>query len=510
MSQFENTINAAYNTYSSSPNSYYYANVNPLFMTYTDFKEYNNIFNISDYFRNIISFTIYSQNSLVIDGKLQDLNTNDKFNDILSGEGIDLKADDNFGLDNNKDVYIQLQKNATATDNYDNYLDILNISKLIVDSLDTEFTNPSQLAINHENMKKYMKNIMSSCTFYYFKKIQSKSDTTSLLQTNTSNNIKDALMTFKTFLGSETQSQFRKLVDEFQSYFDKFIKDLGNDINQTNFLSNLLQNLGNGGTNDFKTVFYYSLRKKIISELLNGNNSSCQNYIKSLTATKGQTVANYVTKIITDVYLKSSYPLIQYQFIHSLMDHYMKKGDFLNTRFGLLAKIYLVIYTVSVLYLSLEKYNTDGKYTGNNLTSYNTTITKLNAVLVKLKDYLKQINDTNTAVDSEQQFGKILNNLKTLSNTVQSESSQINVIKNSIQNSSLEVRSILENMKIIDNRLKAKKIEFWIVFSFLLIFIITCIILIMIEQSLLVIYISAITILLVILYKLCLLVISLV
>ena len=193
------------------------------------------------------------------------------------------------------------------------------------------------------------------------------------------------------------------------------------------------------------------------------------------------------------------------------MNTYMTNGDFLNTRFGLLAKIYLVTYTVSVLSLSMQEYSNRGKYPEDQQNKLTAATDSLNDVLQKLNQYLININnidisDSNTT--SDQQFAIIVNDLKNLSNKVQSESSQINIIKNTIQSSSLEVRSLLENMKIIDKKLKAKKIEFWMVFSLLFIFIITCVVLIMIEQSLLVIYISAIAILLIILYKLCLLVIS--
>lgn len=510
-------VNDAYMDYyktdkSYSENNYYNANINPLFMLYIDFTKYQTIFNIKNYFQHISSINAKREDVLVI--KTSQTAEAIKTNKIIAPQRID-----NFtGLSANDDVYIQLTKSLAG-----NHEDILNIASLIGTNLLSELSNTSDvendmimlsITNDHTKMKNYMDIIMSSCAYYYFNNIQgiiTQKITTVVPNASTNNSIRDALRVFGSFLGSQTKVQFSTLVSDFQGFFNKFLKDLGTDIN-TSFMSDLLQSLGN--SDQFNTSFYYAIRKSIIEQLLSGNNA-CQSYIKALSQNSNEDVAVYFAKTITDVYLKCSYPLIQYQFINSLISSYMKSGDFLNTRFGLLAKIYLVTYSVSVLSLSMQTYALQNKYGSDTATQQKVTLAtdRINDVLQKLNQYLININnidiaDSNTT--SDQQFAIIVNSLKDLSNKVQSESSKINIIKNSIQSSSLEVRSLLENMKIIDNKLKAKKIEFWIVFSVLLTFIITCIVLIMIDQSLLVIYISAIAISLVILYKLCLLVISLV
>lgn len=504
-----NHVNNAYSSYYHTENNYYDANINPLFMLYTDFTQYQTIFNITNYFQHISTIKAKHEDNSTILEQLLDKN-------IINENGtIIVVQDDTFtGLSANDDVYIQLNKNIDG-----NWDDILNISSLIGTNLILELSTTSdvengmiQLSItnDHQKMKNYMDIIMNSCAYYYFNNIQSiitQNINTIVTDSTNNNDVRDALRVFGSFLGSQSKIQFSTLVSDFQEFFNGFIKGLGTDIKES-IMSELLQGLGN--TPNFESAFYYALRKSIAAQLLNGNNS-CQSFIKTLSQNSNSDVAGYFAKIITDVYIKCSYPLIQYQFIISLMNTYMKNGDFLNTRFGLLAKIYLVTYTVSVLSLSMQEYSNKGKYPEDQQNRLTAATDSLNDVLQKLNQYLININnidisDSNTT--SDQQFAIIVNDLKNLSNTVQSESSQINVIKNKIQSSSLEVRSLLENMKIIDKKLKAKKIEFWMVFSLLFIFIITCVVLIMIDQSLLVIYISAIAILLIILYKLCLLVIS--
>lgn len=503
-----NHVNDAYSNYYHTENNYYDANVNPLFMLYTDFTQYQTIFNISNYFEHIYNITAKKETVSTIKQQL----TADA---IKNNSPITVTRSDTFtGLSADDDVYIQLTKDLAG-----NHEDILNIASLIGSNILSELSTTSDvengminisIANDHKKMKNYMDIIMSSCAYYYFNNIQgiiTQNINTVVPNASTNNDIRDALRVFGSFLGSQTKIQFSTLVSDFQTFFDGFIKGLGTDI-KTSLMSSLLQSLGN--TDNLNSAFYYALRKSIIEQLLSGNNS-CQSYIKTLSQNSNSDVAVYFAKTITDVYLKCSYPLIQYQFINSLISTYMKSGDFLNTRFGLLAKIYLVTYTVSVLSLSMQQYANNNKYSYTIQDKVTLATERINDVLQKLNQYLININNidiTDSNTTSDQQFAIIVNDLKNLSNKVQSESSKINIIKNGIQSSSLEVRSLLDNMKIIDKKLKAKKIEFWIVFSVLLTFIITCVILIMIDQSLLVIYISAIAILLVILYKLCLLVIS--
>lgn len=504
-----NHVNNAYsNYYNSQSNNYYDSNINPLFMAYTDFTKYQTIFNISKYFEHIYNITIKKEDVSTIKQQL----TSDAIKD---NSPLTVTRTDTFsGSSINDDVYIELTKHLNG-----NHEDILNIASLIGTNLLSELSTSSDftdgvinssITNDHTKMKNYMDIIMNSCAYYYFNNIQgiiTQNINTVVSDTTSNNDIRDALRIFGSFLGSQSKIQFSTLVSDFQEFFNGFIKGLGTDINKP-IMSDLLQSLGN--TDNFNSAFYYSLRKNIITELLTGNNS-CRNYIKTLNTNTNSHVSVYFAKTITDLYLKCSYPLIQYQFINSLMTTYMKNGDFLNTRFGLLAKIYLVTYTVSVLSLSMQEYSNQNKYQVEDQSKLNLATDNINDVLSKLNQYLININNIDLAdstTTSDQQFAIIVNDLKTLSNTVQSESSQINIIKNNIQSSSLEVRSIIENMKIIDKKLKIKQIEFWIVFSILLIFIITCISLLMINKPQLVIYISAIAILLIILYKLCLLFIS--
>ena len=429
-----NHVNNAYSSYYHTENNYYDANINPLFMLYTDFTQYQTIFNITNYFQHISTIKAKHEDYSTILEQLLDIN-------IINENGtIVVVQDDTFtGLSANDDVYIQLNKNI---DN--NWDDILNISSLIGTNLLSELATSGdvengmiQLSItnDHKKMKNYMDIIMNSCAYYYFNNIQSiitQNISTIVTDSTNNNDVRDALRVFGSFLGSQTKIQFSTLVSDFQELFNGLIKGLGTDIN-TSIMSELLQGLGN--TPNFESAFYYSLRRSIAAQLLNGNNS-CQSFIKTLSQNSNSDVAGYFAKIITDVYLKCSYPLIQYQFIISLMNTYMTNGDFLNTRFGLLAKIYLVIYTVSVLSLSMQEYSNKGKYPEDQQNKLTAATDSLNDVLQKLNQYLININnidisDSNTT--SDQQFAIILNDLKNLSNKVQSESSQINVIKNTIK-----------------------------------------------------------------------------
>ena len=151
-----NHVNNAYSSYYHTENNYYDTNINPLFMLYTDFTQYETIFNITNYFQHISNIKAQHEYNSTIKQQLQDIS-------IINENGpiIVEKSDIFTGLSANDDVYISLIKDVNG-----NWNDILNISSLIGTNLILELgtTNDVEngminlsITNDHIKMKNYFK-----------------------------------------------------------------------------------------------------------------------------------------------------------------------------------------------------------------------------------------------------------------------------------------------------------------------------------------------------------------
>jgi hypothetical protein len=317
-----------------------------------------------------------------------------------------------------------------------------------------------------------------------------------------------AAIIFSSLWDTQTQTIYNNLTELSRLYFDSLfeselkIKDINDPI-----IINLLSSLGNG--DNYTSIIYYSLRDSIAKQL-NSSSSGCANILKNIISSEGPDVSLYFTKLVADIYIKCSYPLLQYQFLSSLMKKYMNKGDFVNTRLGLFAKVHLVLYIVSVLSLVIQNFDQKGNYSSLNRDELVSVASMLNDILYKLNKYLENMNkiDMTSDTTSDVEISKILSRLHDMSSNVESESRDISVIQSSIESSRLEIRNLIFNISIIEKKKVLRQIEFWISFGILILLLLSCITLLFLDMNKIVLYITGITILLVLLYKLVLMILS--
>jgi hypothetical protein len=491
----------------NNPNSI--LNANKLFLMYANFNEYQSIFDISSYFQNIYNITINAENNTIVNQHLQNAEASKK-NPILNIPKVAFTGNANVD-----DVYVTLSKSDV-----DEAMHIFNVCKTLKDKLSKEFASDSQngqigdqITSSHSKMHHYMDVIILTLTYYYFTTIQSliKNKIDSILSQNSeeTKKIRRAAMIFSSMWDTPSQTIFNNLSEFIQILFDLIFKEerVINDPLGIDYL----KSLGNG--NVYNSEFYYSIRTVIIKVLDKSTGNYCQDILKNIKATEGPDVAAYFNKLITDIYIKCSYPFIQYQIISSMMKEYMNKGDFVNTRLGLIAKIYLVLYIISVLSLVIQNFATDGRYSGVNQNDLTSVVSSLNDIMNKLNKYIENMNkiDMNSPnATSDAEIAKILSNLHEMSNNVQNDSKDIMYIQQNIETARLAIRNIMYNLSIIEKKRKNKIIEFWISFSILIILLISCITLLFLKKESIVLYITGITVLLVLLYKLIMLIISII
>ena len=196
-------------------------------------------------------------------------------------------------------------------------------------------------------------------------------------------------------------------------------------------------------TNGKNRGTYYKLRTQMIRELVLG-----KDIIASM-RTNDPSQIMYVKRILVDTFLKSSYPLVQFLIIDTIVNHYSNLGDYVNTRWGVLAKSMFVYRFVTML----------NSNTGDS-HGYDALISSFTKSLEKFNDTVN--------------IPKILNEVHTMSKQVVSTSQTLEQIKSEIEKNKINLGNVSENIRGVRAEFHYKVTEFWLVFSFILVFVVVC------------------------------------
>jgi hypothetical protein len=483
--------------------------VNPLFIVYADFSKYQDVFDITTYFKNVYDIALSAEDTAIVYQQLQSAKTANK-NTVLN-----IPKKSFTGNPSSDDVYVTLSKSDV-----DEAMQIYNVCKTLKDKLSKEFVSESQnnrigdqITRSHKKMQHYMDVIITTITYHYFTVVQGliKNKLDSLFANNTTNSeasqkMRRAAMIFGSMWDTPTQSIFTSLSEFMQAFFSEVFQLKGTVTDPENIHD--LKSLGNGDV--YNKAAYYMVRD-FVAKAIEKRKGNCQDVIKNIKATEGPDVAAYFNKLVTDVYIKCSYPLLQYIFISSMMKQYMLKGDFVNTRLALFSKVNLILYITSVLSLVIQNFANNGNYATVNQNELSSIATMLNDILSKLNMYIENMNNidmTSPNANADDEIAKIIQRLREMSNEVQSDSKEIGEIQKSIETSRLAIRNVLYNLTIIESKRKLRLIEFWIAFSVLVLLIVSCVALLLLKQEQIALYVSGLTVLLVLIYKLVIMIIS--
>jgi hypothetical protein len=352
-----------------------------------------------------------------------------------------LSLTDQFLTDVFQNEYsVQVSKSATVSD-------APSILNNILASL--PFKNDDNVSKSHEKMGTYMENIIKNTCLTNFK--QAIQMFTS--DRNSSDNTQVAL----TYIINKTDTlSIHSIADDLTHSIRSNMFILLNGILSTNnpIPTDLMSDFKyQGNTPLFHTPFYYNLRNlaankmKFNSKIYNTSNTNVQYVIK---------------KILVDTFIKTCYPLLQFDYITNMMLIYLKSGDFVNSRIALLAKAAFTYNFINYIY-SLSSYNTN--YNSQLMSDGATTYGDFRAnVLGNLQSYISFMNNINQTDNSSHPITGIAKQLHKKSEQVVDQNLTVQEVKNDIDKNQLGMRNLIHNTDI----LKAKYNNTVRIFYFLL------------------------------------------
>lgn len=484
-------------------------NANPVFMSYLDTEKMKDIFTIDTFFKPIFDVALSAENVLAIKTNLSSVA-------LKNNERFTIDRANFVGEPSVEDVAVSVDK---ITNNplleLQDLIEMFDSTKI---KLNSEFKNyidadtkqiRDEITSNHTLMHQYMDTIISSISIHYFIKSQLKiqEKLNVMFPVNSDNaqymkNIKRAAAIVAGMKVDVIDDLGKGLTEAYDEIF-KSIADLTAPV-----IKDYVKSIGN--TEQIKTsAFYYTVRKHMLNYVQKSGSSGCANALRIVKATEGNEVYLYATKLMVDLYLNVCTPLVQYSFASSLMKKYMYAGDFVNTRTGLLSKIFYIViiyYTLNTAIPTLKNQISTTNF-NNNIASTQTFISE---VLTKFNLYLENMNRIDIkskTTTSETELQKIIDELKQYSNDVTKQSAIISEKKKNIQESRLAMRSILYNITIIQQNRKKKLIEFYVILSILIIVTLACVALLILKMNDYVFYVAGATLMGILLYNLILLII---
>lgn len=212
----------------------------------------------------------------------------------------------------------------------------------------------------------------------------------------------------------------------------------------------------NNNSSGFTSPLFYLLRSKSISNLY---------FPPNILSEDNDQVLIYIKKVMVDMYMRLSFPVLHYDFIDGLMKKYAASGDFVNVRIALLAKIFLTYYFVSYIYDNIFIPN-EQSLAPDVAKSYRSTLDNIQS---KLNSYLTSINNIDVSGSpGKNPLGDIITELHKLSSDVVVQSKDINGVKEEIQTNQLALRNLISNLELMRSDYDGKVSKFWIVFGMII------------------------------------------
>ena len=190
----------------------------------------------------------------------------------------------------------------------------------------------------------------------------------------------------------------------------------------------------------FTTPFYYNLRK------------ACYNSIHFTSPSKTIDVKEALAKkLLIDLYLKAYCPLIHYNILEIFKTNLTEAGDFINSRFSLLAQVLL---TFNMMNAMVNTYKiTDSQNTLTNIFNM------LNSFIDNYdgNDLRNVIENSKVASMNASEFSKMMDDFQT-----------------DVSASQIELKNIIALHKDIKGKYHRKIAEFWILISVFIALFISC------------------------------------
>lgn len=229
--------------------------------------------------------------------------------------------------------------------------------------------------------------------------------------------------------------------------------------------STYLDDLKIGG---FVGPLYHKIRMNMLKEYVPSSV-----VISTRNASFNKQATEYAKMILVDLFLKTCYPLLIFDYIGCMRDFYMEKGDFVNYRVASLARVMFVYYFHAAIAEAYAQGNTDGADGTNIARRANVFAT-----------YVENINADHGKIP------ETITTLHALSDKVSKKSQTIGQLKESIHRNQLAMRNVIYNTQELRKKYAAKRLEFAALVVILIILVMACSILVYFEKNLIALYVA--------------------
>ena len=189
---------------------------------------------------------------------------------------------------------------------------------------------------------------------------------------------------------------------------------------------------------------------------------------KKITSEDDLKIKLFMKKLLVDIFIKTCYPLIHFDLLDALVQKYIAAGNFINARMALISKCLLTYSMVDKVYNKARSEGPDN--------TYNTITRDIPTNIVNYIDANNRgsVNLADATVSVEQRMSNIIKGLQTLSNEVADNSLKTHLLQKAIADNQLTMRNVSLAIEQTKGGLYGKQVEFWILFSFLIVIIISC------------------------------------
>jgi hypothetical protein len=347
---------------------------------------------------------------------------------------------------------------VSITKNLNGILDASKILNNIANNINISTNDP--ITRSHSKMDQFMRNILLYTCYNNFNDalklmttLPSSTDPTILAQNFIVGNCDpNTVITLLKTTSNQVASKMKDLLNIYIKSGSPIPIDLMSDFKyQVN------------GTPYFNTPFYYKLRLKASNEIPMD---------QTIFTTSNASIQLVIKKILIDTYIKTCYPLLQYDFIDNMQSIYQMNGDFVNSRIAVLAKTAFTYNTFNHLY-SLSTYST----TMNAATmtnGYSTYGDFKSTILGYLQDYITNMNNINinSTNNTTHPIAVVAKDLQKKSDDVVNNNAIVQKLKDQISNNQLSMRNVLHNaeaLQAVNNNKALIYTILWFVFIIMII-----------------------------------------
>lgn len=395
---------------------------------------FNNNIPLTTFFKNITSVNIKSQNPTDVENYIKNANCPGA-NNTTQPCNIPITTNTFTDASMNNDVFLEINNSSTNFSSAD--------FTTIITDVATSSTVSDNTAKDHILFRKFLMDNMEDIVRFRFKDLTNKLGVMAgqWAATDSYQVLYDPIMRMYNMKSSQQTILMGLLRDACLDAFKKHL-DTVTAVNSQDIL------VFKDGA--FNNRLYYNIRNRMINSL----------NVKSVYLSTNDDDVRYYKKLVVDMFLKSSYPMVHMIYMQAVMEKYATSGDYTNVRVIILSMVFYVFYFLKYLY-NLSTNVPKGSTASYNILPSNDTA--LNTVFTKIKQYIQNNNklDLNSnATSANDELKSIIVSLHTLSQDVTGQNKSIQMTSEQIKENQVTMRNIIFNIEVKRKDFKKASAEY--------------------------------------------------